>query len=113
MLEGSLRNLYRYQALAEASGAKFILGIQKFDASRVKGLPGAVGEVGYDRVNRMYEKLKDIIAHGQLSLDVIDFNTYAGIELRSPTDAIHTTEASSLRIAEIYADHILTLEKAR
>ncbi len=113
LLEGSLRNLYRYQALAKASGAKFILGVQKFDAGNVKGLPGAVGEVGYDRVNRMYKKLKDIIAHGQLSLDVIDFNTYAGIELRSPTDAIHTTEASSLRIAEIYADHILTLEKAR
>jgi len=111
LLQGSVQNLLRYRALAEGSGAKFILGIQKFDASHVKGLPGAVGEAGYDRVNRMYKKLKDIIAHGQLPLDVIDFNTYAGIELQSATDAIHTTEASSRRIAEIYADHILALEK--
>ncbi len=112
LLEGCIRNLERYRAIAEASGAKFILGIQKFDASRVKGLPGPIGESGYDRVARMYTKFKEILARGQLDLDVIDFNTYPGIELAVATDAIHTTEASSRRIAEIYADHILALEKS-
>ena len=111
LLEGCIRNLRRYRALAEASGAKFILGIQKFDASRVRGLPGPVGQFGYDRVARMYARFKEMIAHGQVDVDVIDFNAYSGVELYSATDAIHTTDSSARRIAEIYADHILALER--
>ena len=112
LLEGCIRNLERYRALAEASGAKFILGIQKFDAGRVKGLPGPVGEFGYARIARMYVKFKEILARGRSDLDVIDFNTHAGIELAVATDAIHTTETSSRRIAEIYAEQILASENA-
>ena len=50
LLEGCIRNLQRYRDIAMASGAHFIMGIQKFDASRVKDLPGPTGASAYDRV---------------------------------------------------------------
>jgi len=108
LLQGVVRNLERYRAVAEASGARFIFGLQKFDASHMKGTQG---EAAYERVSRMYEKFKILLRNRGLNVDVIDFNTYPGIQLSSELDPIHTSEASSRRIAEIYADHILALER--
>jgi len=44
-------------------------------------------------------------------LDVIDFNTYPGIQLSSDLDPIHTSDADSRRIVEIYVDRTLALER--
>jgi len=106
LLEGLTRNLQRYRAIAQASGAKFIFGIQKFDESRVRGTPS---EEGYVEVRHMYGEFQSWLRDHPNDLDVIDFNKFADIEV-GPNDPIHTTQASARRIAEIYADHILALE---
>jgi len=110
LLEGFTRNLERYRAVAQASGARFIFGLQKFDETHVKGTPS---EADWARVKRMYERFKVLLRTGRIDVDVIDFNTVPGIQLSSPVDPIHTTDVAARRIAEIYADHILALEREK
>ncbi|MGO8867090.1 MAG: hypothetical protein ACLQME_11370 [Alphaproteobacteria bacterium] len=108
LLEGFVRDLQRYRAIAAASGARFIFGLQKFDESRAKGTPG---EADWARVKRMYENFKALLREHPLKIDMIDFNSVAEVHLASSTDPMHTTNASARRIAEIYADRILALER--
>ena len=107
LLQGFMRDLQRYRAIAAASGAHFIFGLQKFDEDRAKG---SSAEADWARVKRMYEKFKTLLRERPSNIDVIDFNSVAEVQFASPTDPMHTTDGSARRIAEVYADRILALE---
>ena len=55
LLEGFVRDLQRYQAIAAASGARFIFGLQKFDESHAMG---TASEADWARVSACTRDLK-------------------------------------------------------
>jgi hypothetical protein len=103
-LDGLTANVRRYKAIAGASGAQFVWGIQKFDWHNTIGSPD---EANWHRVDDHYQELRRRIA-GLSDLDIIDFNTLVPpIALMKKTDPIHTADDSAERIAQTYAAWII------
>ena len=104
LLDGAIKNVQRYQAIAQSSGAHFIWGIQKFEWRAVIGTPA---EAAFHLADELYHELLDHRLGELAGVDMIDFNKVAGLDMYSAKDPIHTDEASSRRIAELYADRII------
>jgi len=99
------RNMHRYKALAESGGAHFIWGVQKFDPAPAAGTPA---EEDWRLIEYYYAKMVTTRRDDIYRIDIIDFNNEGGIVL-GPRDYIHTTDATALKIAHIYADRISPL----
>jgi hypothetical protein len=106
LLSGLVKNVVRYKAIAEASGAQFIFGIQKFN--RFAGRTDEA-RLEWTRAGRNYDQFKAMSENRQIDVNVIDFNNDALVSL-DLGDPIHTTQASAEHIAELYAKQILSQE---
>lgn len=102
--EGIVKNVQRYQAIAQASGAHFIWGIQKVEWRNVTGTPA---EAPYRLTDEVYREMAAAKFPGLAGVDLVDFNAMSGLTMYGPRDPIHTDEVTSRRIAEIYADKII------
>jgi len=106
VVDGTLRNIRRYAALAEASGAKFIWGIQKVEPKNAYGTPS---EESWRRVGKLFEEMK--LREKDFGFPVIDFNQVAGVETNSTQDPLHTSFESARLIAGRYYQEIMKLTR--
>lgn len=97
-LKGFIKNLRKFRSIVENNGGHFLHGLQIF---REGHLPQQ-----NTIVQSAYANLK--ADPGLLEgIDTFDFNTVEGLNLL-PDDPIHTDQQSAYRIAEIYAERILS-----
>jgi len=106
VLDSLILNLRKYKEIAEASGAVFVFGLQKFEERFSVGSPTEMDVKAYRVLQKrlashMRSQTKD-------RTNFIDFNDtdYKDVEI---VDGVHTSASSAKVIANAYADHLAPL----
>ena len=109
VLDAFLTSIKRYKSIVEGNGGKFILGIPRYEMSKLKGRPGS--EFLWPLTDKLHNRLAQLLESGKVDVDYIDFNKPSyGIET---AEGVHTSAESAPKVAKIYADRILKLWSER
>lgn len=109
LVEAFVKSEQRYKSLVEGNGGRFILGIPRFELSKLEGRPGSA--LHWPVTAKLHKEFLKDLQDGTYAFEYIDFNN-PEYEIET-SEGVHTAAESAPKVAKVYAERILKLWAGR